>query len=123
MSDIITQEPSPITAPLHPTPGPSSSSSRGSELTTACLPDRIAAQADTACGCLKVIFWILPCGEDMHLSIDCKPEVAGSLARISGHSVARTYGSARSPKEAAENTGPCLEWRNAFWFSCFLACI
>lgn len=59
----------------------------------------------------------------MHLSIDSKPEVAGSLASISGCSVARTCGSAGSPKEAAENTGPCLEWKNAFWFSCFLACI
>lgn len=71
--------------------------------------------------CFKVIFWILPCGEDTHLFVDSKPEVAGTLASISG--CGQDLWLSREPEGGRRKYWPCLEWRNAFWFSCFLACI
>ena len=52
------------------------------------------------------------------LFIGCRPQVAWSVAGVSGCGVARSRGAARSPKEAAGDLAvPCGG------FSCFLACI
>jgi hypothetical protein len=68
----------------------------------AALADHAASQALLQAPHFFVL-WIIPCRENTYLLVTCKPEMAGSLASISGYSGVQYCSLPEIPKEAEVN--------------------